>query len=210
VAEGLGITVPKPEMPMNQSFGADTDAKSVQPKKVTSSVAASEALSMANTIKDTIKTRKVAALIADGFDGKQLDAMRKALMADGGMLKTVGTKLGAIETADGKAVAADFSLLTSASVLFDAVYIPGGPASVAELSANADAYHFVDEAYKHCKAICATGEAADFLNTTFAGKAENDSAVIVAAKPSDAAADFITAIANHRNWEREMVRMVPA
>src|SRR6185295_12557572 len=29
VAEGLGITVPKPEAPMNQSFGADTDAKSV-------------------------------------------------------------------------------------------------------------------------------------------------------------------------------------
>ncbi len=210
VAEGLGIPVPKPELPMNHSFGADTDPKSVQPKKVTSSIEASEPLSMANTVKDTIKSRKVAALIADGFDGKHLEAMKKALMAEGAMLKTVGTHLGTVQTADGKAVAADFSLLTTASVLFDAVYIPGGAASVEELAANADAYHFVNEAYKHCKAICSTGDTAVFLDNTFAADAENDEAVIIAAKPADAAGDFIAAIANHRNWERESVRKVPA
>ena len=210
VAEGLGIPVLKPEQPMNQSFGADTDPKSVQPKKSSPSIEVSEPLSMANTVKDTIKSRQIAALIADGFDGKHLETMKKALMAEGAMLKTVGTHLGAIQTADGKAVAADFSLLTSASVLFDGVYIPGGAASIETLSGNADAYHFVDEAFKHCKAICATGDTGLFFDNTFAGRAENDAAVIRSDKAADAAADFITAIANHRNWEREMARQVPA
>jgi catalase len=124
VAAGLGIPVPaKPELPMNHSFGADTDPKAVQPKKAKSSVDASEALSMQKTVKNTIKSRKVAALIADGFDGKQLEAMKKALMAEGGTLKTVAPRNGIIEAADGKAVTADFSFLTTASVLFDAVFV---------------------------------------------------------------------------------------
>src|SRR5688500_1080403 len=210
VAGGLGIPVPKPELPMNRSFGADTDPKSVQPTEVKASLERSEPLSMENTAKDTIKSRMIAVLIGDGFDGKHLEGMKKALMAEGAVLKTVGTHLGTILTADGKAVAADFSLLTAASVLFDAVYIPGGAASIEALSANADAYHFVDEAFKHCKAICATGDSELFFANTFAGKAENDSAVVVADKPAAAAADFIAAIANHRNWDREVQRQVPA
>jgi catalase len=211
VAEGLGIPVPpKPEQPINRSFGADTDPKSVQPKKVKSSIDSSEALSMANTIKDTVKSRKVAALIADGFDGKHLEAMKKALMAEGATLKTVATRHGAITSADGKAIPADFSLLTAASVLFDAVYIPPGAKSIEALSGNADAYHFVDEAYKHCKAICATGDTAAFFDNTFAGKATDDIAVITSAKANDAATLFIEAIANHRNWDRELSRKVPA
>ena len=210
VADGLGFPVPKPTQPMNRSFGADTNPKSVQPIKVTSSVAASGPLSMENTVKNTIKSRKVAALIADGFDGGQLDAMKKALMAEGATLKTVAPRNGTILTADGKAVAADFSLLTTASVLFDAVYVPGGDESIKTLSGNADAYHFVDEAYKHCKAICATGDTGPFIDRTFAGKAENDSAVIIHPKFKDAMSSFITAIANHRNWDREESRKVPA
>ena len=210
VAEGLGFPVPKPEQPMNQSFGADTNPRSVQPKKVTSSIDVSAPLSMANTIKDSIKTRKVAALIADGFDGGQVAAMKEALLKQGAMLKTVAPRNGAILTADGKAVAADFSLLTTASVLFDAVYIPGGAASIETLAGNADAYHFVNEAYKHCKAICATGDTAAFIGNTFAGKAEDDEAVIITDKLKDALPDFVNAIANHRNWDREATRKVPA
>ena len=210
VAEGLGFPVPKPEQPINPSFRAEKNPKSVQPLKVEPSLSSSEPLSMENTVKDTIKSRKVAALIADGFDGDQLAAMKEELMKNGAMLKTVAPRQGAILTADGKAVAADFSLLTTASVLFDAVYIPGGIASNEVLAQNADAYHFVDEAYKHCKAICATGDSDVFFGSTFAGKAEGDPAVISEETLKDALPLFITAIANHRNWDREEVRKVPA
>ena len=210
VAEGLGFPVPKPEQPINRSFGADTSPKSVQPIKVASSIKASDPLSMKNTVKDTIKTRKIAALIADGFDGAEVQAMKEELMKQGAMLKTVAPRNGAILTADGKAVAADFSLLTTSSVLFDAVYIPGGAESLATLAGNADAYEFVNQAYKHCKAICSTGDSSAFLDNTFAGKAEGDAAVITNSKFKDSMTRFIAAIANHRNWDREETRKVPA
>ena len=51
----------------------------------------------------------------------------------------------------------DFSLRNAASVLFDAVYVAGGEAAAAVLTTHADALHFVDEAFRHCKAIAATG-----------------------------------------------------
>ncbi len=211
VADGLGLEVPaKLEEPMNRSFGADTDPDSVQPVKVKSSVEKSEALSMENTVKNTIKTRKIAALIADGFDGAELDAMKKALADEGAMLQTVATRLGEIKDANGKAVTADHSFLTAASVLFDAVYIPGGAKSVETLGGEPDAYHFVDEAFRHCKAIAATGEGVDFVGDTFAGKAKDDKGVILGDKTNKIAGDFIKAIAQHRNWDRETARKVPA
>jgi len=210
VAAKLGIEVPKPEQPINHSFGADTDPRSVQPRKVKSSIERSAPLSMENTVKNTIKSRKIAALIADGFDGAQLAAMKKALTAEGAQLKTVAPRLGEIAGADGKAVTADFSFQTAASVLFDAVYVPGGAASVKALSAEPDAVHFVNEAFKHCKAIALTGDAGGFLDATFAANAEKDEAVITGGKAAQAAADFIKAIAKHRNWARETARKVPA
>jgi catalase len=212
VAAGLGLLVPRhPEQPMNRSFGADTDPNSVQPIKVKSSIEKSAALSMDNTVKDTIKTRKIAALIADGFDDSTLDTMKEALKAEGAMLKTVAPKLGAIESANGKTIEADFSFLTAASVMFDAVYVPGGAASIEMLGGEPDAYHFVEEAFRHCKAIAATGEGVDFVGVTFAGKANNDAGVILSRNGvKGAVRDFIKAIARHRNWDREIARKVPA
>jgi len=182
----------------------------VQPIKVKSSLDSSDPLSMANTVKNTIKSRKVAALIADGFDAAQLNAMKKAITGAGGLLKTVATHLGEVTSSDGKSVKADFSFLTTASVLFDAVYVPGGEQSANTLSAEADAVHFVNEAYKHCKAIAVTGEGANFLQGTFAGDAGDDKAIITGKKAAQAASDFVTAIGEHRNWDREKPRKVPA
>lgn len=166
---------------------------------------------MENTVKNSIKTRKIAALIADGFNGKELEAMKKALKAEGAMLKTVAPKLGAIMSADGKEMATDYSFLTAASVLFDAVYVPGGAASIEMLETEADAYQFVDEAFRHCKAIAATGEGVEFVNGTFVGKSKGDKAVVLSKdNAKNTASDFIKAIAQHRNWDRETVRKVPA
>lgn len=41
------------------------------------------------------------------------------------------------------------------AALYDAVYVPDGTNSVATLVAELDAIHFLNEAYKHCKAIAA-------------------------------------------------------
>jgi catalase len=225
VADGLGINVPtKIDGPLNMSIPADGNPKQFQPKRNDKEVGTSPALSMANTLKDSIKTRKVAVLAADGFDDAALSAMKKALMNAGAMVKIVAPRLGFLKGAGGAEVKIDFSFLTASSVLFDAVYVPGGEKSVAALKLEPDAIHFVNEAYKHCKAVAATGAGADLLRASYvklgnddgtdasAKAAPKDEAVIVGAdgqarKVADA---FIKAIANHRNWAREKMDQVPA
>ncbi|MBC7774416.1 MAG: catalase [Phycisphaerae bacterium] len=210
VAKGLGMEVPKsPEKPMNLSIPADGDPQKFQPTTVISSLKQSKALSMANTVKDNIKTRQIAILAADGVDEVSLNAMKQALEAAGAKTKIVAPHLGQIASANGKGVKADQSFLTAASVLFDAVYVPGGQQSANALQAEPDAINFINEAYKHCKAIAADGAGAKFLSATDAGtkapgknegdKSKGRNGVLV----DDSPKSFIAAIAQHRFWERE-------
>ncbi|SDX19517.1 catalase HPII [Nitrosomonas communis] len=211
VAANLGLATQSPEQPINHSFGANTDPKTVQPTGKRNYLDRSEALSMENTVKNTIKTRRVAFLAADGVDDDALDAMKKSLTEEGAMVKIIASRHGSIKTASGAEVEVDATWLTTSSVLFDAVYIPGGKTSVDALAEEMDAVHFVNEAFKHCKAIAGVGEGVEFIkNQTYAGKDETDKAVIFGGTAKEMAKPFVAAIAQHRNWEREMAHKVPA
>ena len=130
VAAGLGATVPnKLDKPMNMSIPADVDPKKVQPKRVTQSIETSPTLRMVenpNFPNDNIKTRKIAFLMADGFDDTAVSEMKKALLTAGAAVMTVAPRLGMLTGANGEQIKADLSFLTGSSVLFDAVYVPGG------------------------------------------------------------------------------------
>ena len=93
VASGLGATVPsKLEKPVNMSIPADVDTKKVQPKRVNQAIATSPSLSMVNNPnfpKDSIKTRKIAFLVADGFDEITVSEMKRALLTAGAAVMTV-------------------------------------------------------------------------------------------------------------------------
>jgi catalase len=210
VADGLGLKIPaKLEKPLNMSFPADGDPKKFQPKKANSDLEASQALSMVenpNFPKDSIKTRKVAFLIADGFFDDAVTAMKMALATAGAKVCTVAPRLGLLTGENGEVTNANFSLLTGSSVLFDAVYVPGGQASVASLLAQPESAEFINEAYKHCKTIAATAEGIELLRS--AGILSDGQEVSgVFADPNLEAADlaqsFIEAMAQHRHWERE-------
>ena len=213
IATGLGKTVPKSiDGRINMSVGAD-DGRETETKPAKKSNFTSPALSMANTVKNTIKTRKIAILAGDGVDELSLAAMKKALTSEGAIVNVVAPHGGFIKGSKGGAICVEHSLLNAASVLFDAVYIPGGEDSVASLQANAKTIHFLNEMYKHCKAIAATGEGVELIRASSikikddakGRKGAVDPALIVEEK-SDAkkiSARFIKAIAQHRNWDRE-------
>ena len=74
---------------LNLSIPADGNAKQFQPKPVSKPVQSSAALSMANTIKEGIKTRKIVILASDGFDATTLSFMKKALEGAGAQAKVV-------------------------------------------------------------------------------------------------------------------------
>ena len=206
VADGLGLQIPaKLEKPLNMSFPADADPRKFQPKKVKSEFTASPTLSMVsnpNFEKRTIKTRKVAFLLADGFDDDSVLEMKKSLMTAGARVCTVAPHLGTLMSAGGQIANADFSFLTASSVLFDAVYVPGGEASVNTLKGVLEVIEFLTEAYKHCKTIAADGAGSEILR--LAGLSVDSG--VLAGSESDIkglATEFIQAIAQHRHWDRE-------
>jgi catalase len=213
VALGLGLPVPNTlEKPMNHGVSADANANENEPIHIKSELDKSAALSMEGTIKNTIKTRKVACLVANGVKDESLNKIKKALLDNGATVKLISLKLGTINSEKGIKITVDGSFLTDASVLYDAVYIPDGKKSIAALIAEPNAIHFVNEAYKHCKAIATGADGIAFLKETFVKDIElknlnMEEAGVITDGNSD---KFIRCIANHRFWKREETRKVPA
>ncbi|MDQ6892106.1 MAG: catalase [Acidobacteriota bacterium] len=221
VAEGLGMPeVPALDPPLNMSFGADSEPASRQPVLQSTNGAVSPALSMENTVKDTIATRKVAILAADGVDEAAVSAMRKALDAGGAAGKIVAPRLGYLTGADGSDIFVEFSLLTASSVLFDAVYVPGGASSIEALAGERDTLEFLSDAFRHCKTIGATGEGIDLLRAAIPGlpagkpdtsakgngngngNASREGVVTAPDAGTDFLRNFLAGVAMHRHWTR--------
>jgi catalase len=122
---------------------------------------------------------------------------------------------------DGAEIKADENFSTTASVLFDAVYVPGGQQSIQMLMKKADAVHFVNEAFKHGKPIAATGEGIELFRSAHLkgvevgsadGSLNEDKGVLTMgdADTSRMAEALARALAQHRFWDRDQKDMVPA
>ena len=198
VADGLGMAVPPPPA------GAAKVPRTDKPD-------ADAALSMANTRKVSIVGRKVAVLVAAGVDATGVKLLRNALEAGGATAKVVAPRLGELTDSEGKPVNVDHSLPTVSSVLFDAVFIPGGKSSAAALCADANAVLFVKEAYKHGKAIAASGDGAMLVTRAAQsagasdGQFQGPGVLLSSGSTVDGAfvKRFVTAIAGHRFAERK-------
>jgi catalase len=209
VGKGLGMPVPrKGDGPLNGQIPHGADPKKLQPRPARD-VPVSPALSMVNGRTDGIATRKVAVLLADGYDRGDLATMRKALESAGAWVKIVAPQLGAIPSHH-DAVEADFSFRTGDSVLFDAIYIPGGRKSVDALKRHGEVGDFVRDSWRHCKPIAASGAGAELLEGlpgVHAGKGKLRTVhgvVVAAGKASEGLGEaFVQAIADGRHWVRE-------
>jgi catalase len=219
VALGLRVRVPKEKRQLNGSVPADASPDSYEPVIREGSLARSEALSMANTNKSTIATRKIAFLVADGVNTSSMNVVKAALEDEGAVIEVIAPYLGYVVAEDDSHVVVKKSFLTAASVFYDAVYVPGGVNSIATLAAEANAVHFLNEAYKHCKAIAVDASALPLLEATyFLKKIPSDftnetvmrEGVMIQEDPDKLSRQFVSAIAQHRFWEREKPRRVPA
>ena len=220
VAVALRLHLPKGDTtPLNQSMPADGDPTDYQSEIREPNLAASPALSMMNTVMGDIRTRQIAILAADGVNEASLTTVKEALKAQGAVVEVVAPCQNYIISEGDVEIPVDKSFLTAASVLYDAVYVPGGTNSVATLAACPDAVHFLNEAFKHCKAIAADTDALQVLEVTYFGKklpADNSDetirqeGIVIGDDVNTLAEQFISAIGQHRFWEREKARKVPA
>ena len=220
VAYNIGMHVPKElKTPLNQTIPADADPERYRSVVKEGSLDKSAALSMANSPTDSIKTRKIAILAADGVNDANIEIVKTALTEAGATCEVIAPKLGFVAGISDTPVAVAKSLLTTASVLYDAVYVAGGTNCVATLEADPDAVHFLNEAFKHCKAIAFDADAIQVIKATYFGRKLPDDysdesvlleGVIMGHNANELSVKFIKAIAQHRFWEREKARKVPA
>ncbi|RKT55422.1 catalase [Saccharothrix australiensis] len=198
VAQGIGVTPPEQEVTPNHGRS-------------------SPALSQLLAPTDSIATRKVAALVADGVDAVGLGRVADALRERGAVVELIGPVDGAVADADGGQVPVDRGINTVASGFFDAVLVPCGPDVVRALSGDGRVARFVNEAFRHGKAIAAFGGGVDVLGaaglrgvrvaaTDETSVVAEHGVVTTAAAAGDLGDDFGAAFASeialHRAWDR--------
>lgn len=196
VAIGLGIEVPKP-MPM------------VVPKVSKPEVIASTPLSLLARPGDgSVKTRRIAILIADGVDFPSLAALHTTLSGAGAVPRFVGPRLGRFIAREGAALDVEVTMEAAPSVLFDALVIPDGSAAVEALVREGHAIEFLKDTYRHCKPILVLGRGADLLAkaqvpmTLPSGEPDPGLLHFAAAEIVQATAAFAAAIGKHRHFAR--------
>lgn len=205
VAEAIGVKMPdkveEPKIP-----------ESLQGKR---KVEVSAALSQENTHTGSIKGRRVAVLAEDGFDAKAVADLKKMLMKEGAMLEIISKNHGMRSASAGDDMKTDKTHLTTGSIMYDAVFIPGGNASVEKMRMMGDVIHFIKEAFMHCKPVAAIGEAVGLLEICrlpgfkAADEMSDNLGVITSRRSDDKDAllqQFVDSIRKHRFWEREKLK----
>jgi catalase len=174
-------------------------------------------------VKDSIKSRKIAIIAADGCSIDAIETIKEKYMEEGASFKLISKVQGMLKGSGGE-MEIDFNYETTASVLYDALLIPGGKECVDALKKQGDAIHFVNEMFKHCKPIGAIGEGIELLEASsikgvdYSGESTmngvNSSKGVVTVKDTANLNLFIDefkkAIAVHRHWDREEKDEVPA
>ncbi|MGW1956007.1 catalase [Streptomyces sp. NPDC001920] len=199
VARGIGV----PEPPATQA--ADK--------------LSSPALSLESLRGDgSIRTRQIAVLVADGVDVAQVTSVREALTAEGAVVEALAPTDGTVTGTDGDRLVVDRALPTVASVLYDAVLVPGGPADAPDAAADPDAMRFVRDCYRHGKPVGALGSGVGVLSalkpegvrlSAEFHRTVTDQGVVTDTSPGPATQEFLqafrTALQAHRHWGRPPV-----
>jgi catalase len=190
VAEGLGMALPAA---MPRAISEPPQAE----------VLRSTALSMTAFPGDgSVRTRRVAILVADGADAGAIESVRSALRTAGATAKLVGPRIGPFAVAGGS-LDADASLETDAGVLFDALVLPGGKPAVKALAQDGRALEFIKDQYRHCKTILALGDSVALLSKAGVPDTSGPGLLVLADGADEAVEAFIEALAKHRHFERE-------
>lgn len=208
VAEKVGVEVTKLEMP-NQSIPADADPQSLQSEEREPETKSSEALSMKNTVKDTIKSRVIGFIMADGVNTQAVKSLKSKLESEGAVVQVVAPSVAPVKADDGSKFEPKHSITSVASVSFDALYICSGEKSVKELmhpERKPVVTEFINEAYKHCKAIYFGKDTEEIYNATIISAKKHEDPAIINDNGNDSDKKFISAIANHRVWDLEQER----
>lgn len=199
VADGLGFALP-PAAPL---------ASDVDFPVLADSPALSELFYPGD---GSIKTKRVAILAANGVDGGGVIALYDAILKEGGVPRIVSSRLGKISTLQSAELDVEATMETMPSVLFDAMVIAGGEASVQALAKDAHTAEFLRDQHKHCKPILLAEEAQPLLaKAGLEAKLPNgevDPGLLVVKDIAKGAGAFIKVLGKPRDHSRELEALI--
>lgn len=158
---------------------------------------------------DNIKTRTVAILTAPGVNTDEATSMYDFLESKGAYPSYVGVRLG---EQDGLNITDTY--MTTASVLWDAVYVPGGNKSIQAMTQRTSLFPyeepkmFVLDAFRHGKPIAASSEGVALLRKADVdmpggnNKTKELNGVIISNNEADLEDAFEKALIQQRFWAR--------
>ncbi|CAO3611899.1 unnamed protein product [Cunninghamella blakesleeana] len=157
---------------------------------------------------DNIKTRRVAILTAPGTNTAEAKTMYNFLKSKGAYPSYIGLALG---DQDGLDITDTY--VTSASVLFDAIYVPSGNKdSLKKLTTTSSLFPmdepkvFVLDAFRHGKPVAASGNGVELLKSANVDLPSNGkkelNGVVVGNKANSITNDFEDALKQQRFWSR--------
>lgn len=161
----------------------------------------SPVLSLMARLPGNIKFRKVAILVADGVDADHVEAIKARLEAEGAQGMIIAPTMSPVKATNGQMVTPDAMLNGQPSVTLDSVVVAGGAESVKALSQSGQGRYYVQEAYKHLKAIAVIGEGQTLL--TAAGVPTQEEGIFIGATVDDVFTPFVEAMGQHRVWARD-------
>ena len=152
----------------------------------------------------SVRTRKVAILVAGGVDADWLAETVESLQAEGVVARLVGPRVGFFPTSQGTTIEADASLESEPAVLFDGVIVPDGKVVLAALMDDGRAAEFLRDQIRHSKTLLAVGSGAQLLLQAGLPDGYEDPGLL-RAKPRDTAAvaRFLHALGKHRHPVRD-------
>ncbi|KAF3928042.1 Catalase-3 [Arthrobotrys entomopaga] len=190
-----------------------------------------------NPKEPTIKSRRVAILVADGYEKAFVTAAKAALMAAGAVPFVIGPKRsyiyaeGETRGTKGHGIWADHHFEDQRSTMFDAVLLPPG-SHVTSLTTNGRVIHWIKEAFGHLKPIGAVGSSVKLVKKALLPLVESadedsrevmDSYGVVTVGGLDGGiseamnivkgaksfmGSFAYRLSTHRCWERELDGLV--
>ncbi|MDO6450235.1 catalase [Oceanobacillus profundus] len=159
---------------------------------------ASPALSQENTIKTQVG-RKIAVILHNGFQDTEVKEILQGLNIAGVAYEIISDKQGFVSGKNNVDLQVVHTFTTTHPVLYDAVYIVGG--SNVDDAFYKNASDFVKEAHKHYKAIGATADGIEWLESN---NIIGDPGVIEGSG-KQFLETFLEAIAAHRHWDRKVI-----
>jgi catalase len=164
----------------------------------------SPALSQLVTEPGPIAGRKIGIIADAGADLAGIGKLRKAAAKLGASVLVIAPAGGELTRGAHKETV-DRTLLTARSVEFDALVVAGGTSAVSDIKLVL----LLQEAFRHCKAIAAWGDATAVLEA--AGIATDSLGVITGNSVVKAFTDkLVAALGLHRAWDRAMDVMASA